>query len=148
MRLHSSESVDRIWLTCCALHNWLLEVDGLDQRWDGVNAITSEWTGDLGELDPTDVPLALSRIMSPADIRLCDTSTVGGLSEDGGTCVFSNDDEDTDDTLTNNVTEGLRKVRHLSLDFFRSRLVDHFNIKFDRNEIIWPKRRGNNSLIR
>jgi hypothetical protein len=24
------ESADHVWLTCCALHNMLLEVDGLD----------------------------------------------------------------------------------------------------------------------
>ena len=23
------DSVDSVWLTCCALHNWLLELDGL-----------------------------------------------------------------------------------------------------------------------
>ena len=28
--LQSIEAVDQIWLTCCALHNWLLEIDGLD----------------------------------------------------------------------------------------------------------------------
>ena len=28
------EAVDKVWLTCCALHNWLLEIDGLDADWD------------------------------------------------------------------------------------------------------------------
>jgi hypothetical protein len=27
-------TTDMIWKTCCALHNWLLEVDGLDEQWD------------------------------------------------------------------------------------------------------------------
>ena len=28
IRLQGVESVDKIWLSCCALHNWLLEIDG------------------------------------------------------------------------------------------------------------------------
>ncbi len=142
VHLHSTESVDRVWLTCCALHNWLLEVDGLDQPWDGVNATTTEWESDLGQLDDTDVPLALRRIMSPAEIRGYDSSTVGGRStndtitgDDAGENSISVDADDASDEV--------RKVRHLSLDYFRSKLVEHFNIKFDRNEIIWPRRRVN-----
>ena len=36
----------------------------------------------------------------------------------------------------------VRVVRNLSLNFFRSRLVEHFNIMFRRRELKWPKRRG------
>mgnify|MGYP000223239855 FL=1 len=32
MRLQSIDAVDSVWLTCCALHNWLLEVDGYDEK--------------------------------------------------------------------------------------------------------------------
>ena len=41
-RLHSTESVDMIWLTCCALHNMLREVDvdGLDEPWDSTKVHT------------------------------------------------------------------------------------------------------------
>ena len=139
--LHSTESVDRVWLTCCALHNWLLEVDGLDQPWDGVNATTSEWEGDLGQLDDTDVPLALRRIMSPAEIRGYDSSTVGGRSTND--TIMADDPTENDiPTDDDDASEEIREVRRLSLDYFRSKLVEHFNIKFDRNEIIWPRRRG------
>jgi hypothetical protein len=30
IRLDGPKAADSIWLTCCALHNWLLESDGLD----------------------------------------------------------------------------------------------------------------------
>ena len=33
VRLHGTKTVDSVWKTCCALHNWLLEVDGLDNTW-------------------------------------------------------------------------------------------------------------------
>ena len=59
VRLHSIESVDMIWATCCALHNMLLEVDGLDTPWDGMKIPSSEWDGELGNLDSSDLPLAI-----------------------------------------------------------------------------------------
>ena len=59
IRLHSIESVDMVWLTCCALHNMLLEVDGLDEPWDGSRIPTSEWEGAMGELEVEDVPVAM-----------------------------------------------------------------------------------------
>ena len=35
VRLHGVDAVDSVWFTCCALHNWLLEVDGLTEEWVG-----------------------------------------------------------------------------------------------------------------
>jgi len=29
------ETVDNVWKTCCALHNWLLDSDGYDPAWRG-----------------------------------------------------------------------------------------------------------------
>lgn len=38
--------------TCCALHNWLLDIDGLDAEWDSVELpVASEWEGSLGDVD-------------------------------------------------------------------------------------------------
>jgi hypothetical protein len=50
-------TVDKVWLTCCALHNWLLDIDGLDKDWDGRNVPTSEWEGELGQLDIDGLPV-------------------------------------------------------------------------------------------
>ena len=67
VRLHGVDAVDSVWFTCCALHNWLLEVDGLTEEWvGGVRKVVSEWEGDLGCLDykgvPVEVPNALARL--------------------------------------------------------------------------------------
>ena len=35
VRAHSIELVDEIIKTCCALHNFLLEADGMDITWEG-----------------------------------------------------------------------------------------------------------------
>ena len=80
VRLHSTQSADRIWLTCCALHNMLLEVDGLDIAWDGKQVGTSEWEGDLGRLESEDVPMAMRRVLSPSQIRNYDTTVFGQVT--------------------------------------------------------------------
>ena len=56
--LHSIDSVDMVWLISCALHNMLLEVDGLD---------IPEWGGGLGDLESDSVPMAMHYILSLGD---------------------------------------------------------------------------------
>ena len=134
VRLHSTQSVDRVWLTCCALHNWLLEIDGLDKPWDGVN-VTSQWESELGGFDESDAPMAMRNLLSPAQIREYDTSMIGGVTDE-------HDDYDDDVTAGAVEDDGVINVRSLSLDYFRSKLVEHFDIKFQRGEIAWPRSRG------
>jgi hypothetical protein len=50
--LHGTAIADAIWKTCCALHNWLLEVDGHDKEWEC--GVPSVWEGKLGHFDPRD----------------------------------------------------------------------------------------------
>jgi len=39
-----------VWLTCCALHNWLLDINGLNGEWkNGVPM--SDWEGPMGDMD-------------------------------------------------------------------------------------------------
>jgi hypothetical protein len=47
IRLHGTKPANHIFKTCCALHNWLLEIDGLDNEWD--RGVPSEWEGSLGQ---------------------------------------------------------------------------------------------------
>ena len=42
IRMHGVNSTDKIWLTCCALQNLLIDVDGLSE----------EWLGQMGQHDP------------------------------------------------------------------------------------------------
>ena len=83
IRLHSTATVDMVWLTCCALHNMLLEVDGLDAPWEGICA-TSEWEGELGDLEESKALRAMRRLLSPSQIRNYDTTSLGFLSPRGG----------------------------------------------------------------
>ena len=47
IRLHGVEATDKIWRTCCALHNMLLEADGLSAEWN-IGVQSADWQGNLG----------------------------------------------------------------------------------------------------
>jgi hypothetical protein len=52
VQIHGVNSVDYIWFTCCALHNWLLEIDGLNVIWvDSVHTVVSDWDGEMAGFD-------------------------------------------------------------------------------------------------
>jgi hypothetical protein len=50
VRVHGVTKADNIWHTCCALHNWLLDYDGLNKKWES-NELTSDWESKLGEFE-------------------------------------------------------------------------------------------------
>ena len=53
-----------MWLTCCALHNLLLDIDGLDKDWD--NGIPSCWEemnkNYNGRNEKLNIPFAISKL--------------------------------------------------------------------------------------
>jgi DDE superfamily endonuclease len=130
IRLHGVETADKIWLTCCALHNWLLEVDGLDQPWDG----------SLGQFDSEDcdLPSALGRLTSPAQARTYDTSG-NGRGDDGDDGVLEVDEEvleaETEDG------QGVRHIRKMPMKLFRLKLIEHFMILRQRGHLKWPRKK-------
>ncbi len=67
---------NRIFLTCCALHNWLLEVDSLGKGWE--NGVACMWEGNLCVHNAGDVldllPVREQRIVSPTGLRRYDAS--------------------------------------------------------------------------
>jgi hypothetical protein len=41
-------------------------------------------------------------------------------------------------------SESVRVVRNLSLNYFRKKLIEHFNILFQHHELVWPSRQPSN----
>jgi len=160
IRVHSLKTADQIWKTCCALHNWLLEMDGLDERFE-LDGTTSEWEDPLGLNDIDDF-----QNLSPAAkwghvgneahaIHHYDESQLGQdlpremvLAED----VFEDDSSEFDyditifdskgatNSLSSNDNGNVHIVRELDFEFFRSKLVEHFDILYKEHRIVWPKR--------
>ena len=140
-----------VWFTCCALHNWLLDIDELSEKWvGGVRQWVSNWDGEMGCLDfdgvSKDVPNVLARLSENLDSRNYDSSGLGpGLDVIGETrTIFMQEiREDADDDVLKQISVGkecFRHVQFLSLAVFRRLLVNHFAILFRQNKITWPKR--------
>jgi hypothetical protein len=140
------EAADKIWLTCCALHNWLLEADAID-----------DWDGELGLNDIEDLrlaPFALQRLQqtefSSFGSREHETEAVlekqrarrRGLDEesDGETEVAVEIGEVDLPRPTRYDATGAVVVNSLTYDDFRNRLVEHFDILYRRNRVKWPVR--------
>lgn len=143
VRVHGHEPTDMIWKTCCALHNWLLEVDGLDEKWQ--EGASSPWEGELGQYDEEDIQLIpenIRRRLTPDELRMYDSSGTRNLRENNES---DSEDDDEEEELQPTIAEPLppvgqiRIVRKLTCNQFRSRLVDHFDILFSKNQIQWPR---------
>ena len=148
------ESADMIWLTCCALHNMLLESDGLDDAW------SSDWTADSElnsshEEDREAMPISMRRLYDREMLsRNYDATEIAAQmaavasqqerEEAGGEArpLWAQPSR-PDEMDTDTGAASARVVRDLSCDYFRSCLVEHFDILFHHGgsvgrHIKWP----------
>ena len=124
-------------MTCCALHNLLLEEDGL----------SVDWSGDIGlfdyHVDSDKLPFVMRRLQNPSLRRNYDCSSMGpgdidiaGPDNEGeveGTAVLNTSVQD--DVRIDEVND----VHLLTSDIFRGKLIKHFDIQFKQNKIRWPR---------
>jgi hypothetical protein len=148
--LNRVECADKTFLTCRALHNWLLETDGLSTSCNnGIPTIDSKWDGPLGEHHPEDnciIPQAICNIHNPVAMRTFDLSGMGpGSGIDEADNVYDNAQDNPshrsnqgNDDKAKEQAAVLMAIRNLSLADFRKRLITHFDIAYQRREIKWP----------
>ncbi len=161
--VHNTEACDNIWMTCCALHNLLLDVDGLWHKWeDGFPS--SYYETDDGQFQDKDIPAAIRRLVDPTGseghrLRTFVSSRFGFRNNvnDDNDKDNDNDNEDHDDD--NNHIENInhsgilqlplvqsgRSVKSIEFHRFRAMLIDNFNIAFHGNRLKWPKRFAKNT---
>jgi hypothetical protein len=142
IRLEGSEAADRIWLTCCALHNMLLNIDGLDKQWQA--GVPSDWEGELGRNDAEEcrqyAPFAIQRLNNP------ELEEFGSREHERGASSIRPAEQDSIEEQHDNITneqqaaDGATYVNSLSYKEFRDRLVVHFDILHRQNGIRWPTR--------
>ena len=130
-RFHTIANCDKMWLTCCALHNLLLDVDGLDKNWN--NSPTSDWERFYSQNRGDDYNL---RLETPFAISRLNRNFA--LKEDEDSNDTDNDTNITSLSFEKYTVNGKRIVHKMPLTLFRKYLVQHFDIKFKRNEIVWP----------
>ena len=120
-RLQSIAQCDKVWRTCCALHNLLLFNDGLDKNWEtGKKMKTSSC--DVNDV----IPFAIQRLIS------------------NDKCS-NNHTKYEKDYFKKYSLGGKRVVSKIPLDIFQERLIHHFDIRFKNNDIKWPQRKKNSN---
>ena len=121
VRISGVDLIDYVWFTCCALNNWLLDIDVLSEKWvGGVQQCISNWEGELGGLDFSgvhkDIPNALARLSENLDARNYDSSGLGpGLDVIGETrTIFTQEiREDAGNEVLKQIFVGKDRVRHV-----------------------------------
>lgn len=143
MRLGGLAECDQVWKTCCALHNMLLEVDGVDDKWE--DGVVSDWQQHMGENDTAaQLPEAIRWLLTPTQARNYDTSGMGR----GNDCIRvdangdHDEDDNTDQAAVQTDSDGCILVGAMTMRAFRKKLSTHFNIAFQKREVVWPKRNG------
>ena len=142
IRMHNTEVADNIWLTCCALHNMLLDVDGLSKGWK--NGVPYQWELDSGDFEESDLPDSIRRLIDPTGVQgVCSyDATSIGCNYQGPPNSNDIDDDDDNQIVANTeftATDGIA-VNQLSLSMFRSMLINHFNDCYLKNKVVWPTR--------
>jgi hypothetical protein len=149
IRLHNTAAADNIWLTCCALHNMLLNVDGLSEGWK--TGVQSHWELSSGQFDVNDIPHAIQKLINPNG-----TNTIALTNYDRtkfGYCSTEEED-DNDDTAVDEATDDecldlmlkqppnhqMIAVNSIPLRRFRMMLIENFNVRFHQQQLVWPKR--------
>ena len=140
IRLLSLEKVDQVWLTCCALHNWLLEIDEYDIEYGGVNQSSNP---SFSELTAEDIPFALERLETVTE---CDLSGQGGGRDMAPRHDSSSDSEDEENFDVPIDQQGTNVVRNLKFESFRAKLITHFDIQHQKKALVWPVAQGNTKI--
>ena len=132
-RFQSTTDCDLTWMTCCALHNLLLEVDGLHKNWH--NGVRSDWeiVSDNSSSSNYNLriqtPFSITRLNSPLSHNVNNESH----NDNHNSLCFS-------DICNKYTTDGKRKISDMPLSVFKQCLVNHFDIRFQKNDIVWPCR--------
>ena len=118
LRFQSIARCDQMFLTCCALHNILLDHDGLHNNWN-----------DCDDNDNIEIPFAMSRLSQP-------TSHPENVNI--ATCVTER--RSLASLCAKYTRNNCRVVNKMPLELFKQCLVNHFDIRFQKYDIKWPTR--------
>lgn len=136
--LHGVAVCDRVWLTCCALHNFLLEEDGLNETWDASQYLYRE--GGHDERDVYNFLGARTHRDLLKGMYDYDQSGMGmGTDIEAVPLDDVSEQDDTDDDEPGRREIPVHKMR---LADFKERLIEHFDILWSANQIRWPSRTG------
>ena len=143
IRVPNTEAADNMWLTCCAMHNMLLNVDGLRVGWQ--NGLPSHGESQSGQFHDDYSPDAIRWMFSTEQvIRTNYDRSSCGYNPAITTVLFSSEEQDNGQCYIQSqrfIAEGEAVVvNELPLSQFRAVLIENFNDLFHEQKIAWPKR--------
>ena len=101
----------------------------------------SYWETEVDDFES--LPFALKRLNLPSDKQVYDVSGVGLGNDVIRSPIISEIELPNVQMMVDRHLEHPHEViavKYLPLSVFRQKLIRHFNIAFQRNEISWPKR--------
>ena len=112
----------------------LLEIDRLDEYWTGIG----------GQFDDVDMvressPFAQARLLNPQHYHYLDMSGMGNGS-DLSSEPSAGIDVDVVLQQFDNPNPNPKHIKTYTRADFRRKLVDYFDIKFKKKELLWPVR--------
>ena len=139
MRVHGIAAADDIWFTCCAFHNMLLDVDGLDKKWK--KGVKSTFERELGWHTTNDIetyaPKIFRRVNGGTNNRQLDLCPVGGRP-----IAFEDIENIPDEEDEIEVKKKTCKILNMTNKNFRDKLVTSFHRRWASKDIEWPSRTG------
>ena len=133
-RFYRIQNCDKLWLTCCALHNILLSINVSHK--DREKGIPSDWETMYQRFQQNETN---SRLRTPFTInrlnREFEMETLQPTTNDN-----INDATDLFNKCEKYSKHGKRIVSKMTLSLFRKCLVNHFQIRFEQKDIVWPTR--------
>ena len=120
---------DQLWLACYAMHNMLLDIDGRNENWE--NGTPSNW--ELINDSHIETPFTISKLnrdFTTDELMQIQTKVDSEMEESK---------EDLSKKYDKYTVDGIRVVAKMPLHLFQQCLVRHFDIRFRRKDIIWPK---------
>ena len=128
LRFAKVEHCYQTWLTCCALHNMLLFVDGLHKNWE-VGGVSDWETMNMkcgfNNANKT-LPFAIARLNRDLN-ETCSKVKVDDMELDGAP------------DFKKYTCGNKRIVSKMPLSLFQQCLVNHFDIRFKQKSITWPR---------
>ena len=133
-------TADKIWKTCCALHNMLLVADGLDDEWSNAEGGgVDDYADDDEEFS---IPVPLRRLLGVQNARDFDgTDIAAQLFRESNRDSGENNQSRTSTSGQYDFPENgsANAVCKLIFNYFCARLVEHFDILFHHGDDVGRK---------
>ena len=154
LRTHRVQSVEDIMFTCMALHNMLLEYDGLDEPYNAhvpldhtMRIVQRMFAARTPETElETEASVEESNDAHGNEAEPSGDDSEEGMVEVGSSLVINAGGEPSSSSAsTNELLDGRdgEEVPRETAALFRSRLLAHWTWKLSKGQVKWPSRTGN-----